>query len=79
MSEENPRPPSLLYEWLKPGSLLQIIGFIALIAAAWQQIGQNTRDIETLRRDGRDYAAETRRQLDRMDDKLTRLIERNGK
>ena len=64
---------NLLKEWLRPSAILQIVGFIALVIAAWSQIGQNSRDIQN----NKEWIIDTRNQLKEMNGKLDRLIERN--
>ena len=71
MSDE-PQENSLLKEWLKPGAVLQMLGFVGLIIAASYSIGQNANEIKN----NKSWIIDTRSQLNKMDDKLDTIINR---
>lgn len=56
-------------KWLTPGVLFGVLGMAGAIAAAWMSFDSRLTTVES------DYRA-TERRLERMDDKLDRLIER---
>lgn len=77
-------------QWTSPQTILTVIGYFALGAGAWMsfdgRIARNETSLNELRSDVAENRADLHRAMDenktdiqRMDDKLDRLIERVGR